>query len=209
MNKNKMFIPIIVVLAVVVLAGGYWAWQRWQAQRAAEQILKSWAALGGLSGKDAEEYAKQLQGLGGNAGLGGETTGGGTEEAAQTPEQIYNAAEEVDATNALVLNAKSEIKPILAEIFGGAKLTQYLNNYMGMGEGSGMVQFTLKRMVASGDGNKLTAALTAAGYTIAASGKSEGTTSVTAEKDSKQYNFTFDDETQEISVIVFVTPTTE
>lgn len=203
MNKNKILIPVIVVLAVAVLAGGYWAWQRWQAERTAQQFLKGWAALGGLSGKEAEDYAKQLQ------GLANESAGGGTEETAQTPEQIYNAAEEVDMANKLVQSANSEIKPILNEVFGGAKLTQYLSNYMGFGENSGMVQFTLKRMVASGDGSKLTAALTAAGYTIVSSGKSDSTTSVTAEKSNKQYNFIFDDETQEISVVIFAVPATE
>lgn len=198
-----MLIPVIVVLAVAVLAGGYWAWQRWQAERTAQQFLKGWAALGGLSGREAEDYAKQLQ------GLANESAGGGTEETAQTPEQIYNATEEVDMANQFVKDTNTEVQPILAQVFGGAKLTEYLSNYFGMGEGSGMAQFTLKRMVASGDGNKLTTALTGDGYTILSSGKSDNTTSVIAEKNGKQYTFSFDDETQEITVVIFVAPATE
>lgn len=197
-----MLIPVIVVLAVVVLAGGYWAWQRWQAERTAQQFLKGWAALGGLSGREAEEYAKQLQ------ALANESAESEVEEA-QTPEQAYNAAEEVSMADKFVQDTNTEVQPILAQVFGGAKLTEYFSNYFGMGEGTGMAQFTLKRMVASGDGNKLTTALIGSGYTIISSGKSGDTTSVMAEKNSKQYTFSFDDETQEIAIVVFVVPAVE
>lgn len=201
MSKNKALIPVIVVLAVAVLAGGYWTWQRWQAQRAAEQLLRGWATLGGLSGKEAEDYAKQLQGLEG-FGAGNEVAGGG-EEREQTPEEKFNATEEIQADSAFVRKANDEIGPIIREVFGEIKLSSFLSNYFGMGENSGMVQFTVKRVATSGDINKLGSAFTSRGFTVITSGFAEGSGSLMATKGETQYTLTYDKDSQEITVIIF------
>lgn len=201
MNKNKALIPVIVVLAVAVLAGGYWTWQRWQAQRAAEQLLRGWATLGGLSGKEAEDYAKQLQGLGG-MGAGNEVAGGG-EEREQTPEEKFNATEEIQTDSAFVRKANDEMGPIIREVFGEIKLSSFLSNYLGMGEDTGMVQFTVKRTATSSDLTKLSAAFTSRGFTIVTSGVESSSSSLMATKGNAQYTVTYDNGGQEITVIIF------
>jgi hypothetical protein len=206
MSKNKALIPIVVVLAVAVLAGGYWAWQRWQAERAAQQLLRSWAALGGLSGKEAEEYAKQLQGLE-YAGLGNESAGGGEEE--QTPEENFNATEEIQVDSTFVREANNDIGPIIKEVFGEVKLSSFFSNYLGMGEGSGMVQFTVKRVATSSDINKLGSAFTSRGFTVITSGFAEGSGSLMATKGENQYTLTYDKDSQEITVVIFSAVVTE
>ncbi|MBI5072051.1 hypothetical protein HZB93_04175 [Candidatus Falkowbacteria bacterium] len=204
MNKNKALIPVIVVLAVAVLAGGYWMWQRWQAERAAEQLLRGWATLGGLSGKEAEDYAKQLQGLGG-AGAG--VTGGG-EEREQTPEEKFNATEELQADIPFVTKAKNDIGPIISEVFGDIKLSSYLNNYLGMGEDSGMVQFTIKRGATASDLNKLSSAFTSRGFTVITSGVSGSEASLMLSKGNSQYTVTYESGGQEIVVVIFTVEAT-
>ncbi len=206
MNKNKVLIPVIVVLAVAILAGGYWTWQRWQAQRAAEQLLRGWATLGGLSGKEAEDYAKQLQGLEG-FGAGTDTTTGG-EERERTPGEIFNATEELRVDIPFVTKAKNDIGPIVSEVFGDIKLSSYLNNYLGMGEDSGMVQFTIKRGATAGDLNKLTSAFTSRGFTVITSGVDSGSASLMLSKDNSQYTVTYESGGQEIVVVIFTVEAT-
>lgn len=204
MNKNKALIPVVVVLAVAVLAGGYWAWQRWQAERAAQQLFRNWATLGGLSGKDADDYAKQIQALE-NSGLLNESAGGG-EERAETPEEKFKATEEIQVDSAFVRNANNDIGPIIEEVFGEAKLSSFLNNYLGMGENSGMVQFTVKRAATSSDINKLSSAFTSRGFTIITSGVDSGSATLMAAKDSSQYTVTYEIGEQEVAVVIFSVP---
>ncbi len=201
MSKNKALIPIVVVLAVAVLAGGYWAWQRWQAQRAAEQLLRGWATLGGLSGKEAEDYAKQVQALE-DSGVWGGSTGGG-EEKEQTPEEKFKGAEEVGLDVSFVSKAKSDIGPIISEAFGEIKVSSYLNNYLGMGEDSGMVGFMVKRATTAGDLTKLTSAFTSRGFTVITSGVSEGEASLMLSKENAQYTVSYTVGEQEVGVIIF------
>lgn len=206
MNKNKALIPIVVVLAVAVLAGGYWAWQRWQAERAAQELLRNWATLGGLSGKDADDYAKQIQALE-NSGLLNESTGG--EERAETPEEKFRATEEIQVDSAFVRKANNDIGPIIEEVFGEVKLSSFLNNYLGLGEDSGMVQFTVKRTATSSDINKLSSAFTSRGFTIITSGFADDSGSLMATKDEAQYTLTYDKDGQEITVVIFAAVATE
>lgn len=192
MGKNKALIPIIVILAVAVLAGGYWAWQRYEEQRAAQQFLSGIAALGGANASDLQKLAEIANNL-----PTGETGG---EEAAQTPEGKYNAVEEVQVDSAFVKSAEDEIGPIVKGVFGGAKLSSFLNNYFG--EGTGMIVFTIPREVASGDLNKLNSAFTSQGYTIVSSGVEGSSGALTVSKNNVQYMMTFDIGGQELTIIV-------
>jgi len=207
MSKNKALIPIVVVLAVAVLAGGYWAWQRWQAERAAQQLLRSWATLGGLSGKEAEDYAKQVQALE-DSGVWGGSTGGG-EEREQTPEENFKATEELQVDSPFVKKAQNDIGPIISEVFGDIKLSSFLNNYLGMGEDSGMVQFTVKRATASSDLNKLSSAFTNRGFTVITSGIESGSSTLMVSKENSQYTITYENGEQEVAVVIFTVPAAE
>lgn len=207
MNKNKVLIPVVVILAVAILAGGYWMWQRWQAERAAEQLLRGWATLGGLSGKEAEDYAKQMKALE-DSGVWGDSTGG-EEEKEKTPEEKFNATEEIGLEVSFVSNAKSNIGPIISEAFGDVKISSYLNNYLGMGENSGMVSFMVKRATTAGDLTKLTSAFTSRGFTVITSGVSEGDASLMVSKDNAQYTVSYTVGEQEVGVIIFTEEVTQ
>lgn len=196
MEKNKYLTPIIVIVAVLVIAGGYFAWQRYQRERAVRQLV------GGLenafAGKDVGDLAKLAE----EASKYVEESGIGDEGVQTDP---YFEAEEITTGNALVEKANSGIKPMLEEIFGGAKLTYYLSNIVGTDESSGSVVFTVKRPFGSGDASKLTEAITGAGYQITTSSQSDGGLSVLASKNGGQYTFGADKDSQEITVVIFNT----
>lgn len=202
MNKNKVLIPVIVILAVAVLAGGYWTWQRWEQQRTAEQFFKGLATLGGGNASDLQKLAEEMDKFGGG-------TAGGEEEAAQTPEEKFNVAEEIQVDSAFVRKANNDIRPIIKEVFGEVKISSFVNNYFGMGEESGMVEFTIKREATSSDINKLSAAFTSRGFTIITSGFGDGSGSLMAGKDNAQYTLSYESGGQEVTVIIFSAETTE
>ncbi|MFH2136525.1 MAG: hypothetical protein ABII19_02745 [Patescibacteria group bacterium] len=199
MNK-KVLVPVVVVLAVAVLAGGYWAWQRYEEQRAARQFLSGLAALGGANADDLQKLAESANKL---------AEANEESEAARTPEEKYNATEEIQVDIPFVKKANDDIGSILSEVFGDIKLSSYLNNYLGMGENSGMVQFMTKREATSGDLNKLTSVFANRGFTIITSGVNEGNASLMATKDNAQYTLTYESGGQEVAVIIFSTEITE
>jgi hypothetical protein len=196
MNKKTTLILIIVVLVVVAIGGGYWAWQRYEEQRVAQQFLSGIAALSGknVNVSDLQKLAEEAKNF---PGGGGETGG---EEAAETPEQKFNSTEEVQVDLPFVKSAGDEVAPIIKEVFGGAKLSSFLNNYFG--EGTGMVQFMIPREAVSGDLNKLNSAFTSHGYVVVMSGIESNGGSLTVTKDNKQYMLTFDIGGQDVTVIV-------
>lgn len=200
MNKNKVLVPVIVILAVAVLAGGYWAWQRYEQQRLAKQFLSGFAGLGGGNASDLQKWAESMD------ALVDEENG---EESEQTPEEKFNAAEEIGLDVAFVSKAKNDVGPIVSEAFGDIKVSSYLNNYLGMGEDSGMVGFTTERVTTAGDLNKLTSAFTSRGYTVITSGVSEGEASLMVSKDNSQYSVSYSVGDQEVAVIIFSVEITE
>ncbi len=204
MEKNKYLTPIIVVIAVIVVVGGYFAWQRYQRERAVRQLVGD---LGNaFSGKNAGDLAKLAEEASKFAGETGNNWPPEGAQEEQSPADVYGGAEEVGGGGALVDKANSEIKPILAEVFGGAKLTGFFSNITGMGDDSGSVTFTLKRVFASGDANKLTSALTSNGYSITSSGQSDGSATILASKNGEQHTFSADNDSQELVVVVFKMP---
>ncbi|MFA5413563.1 MAG: hypothetical protein WC348_03430 [Patescibacteria group bacterium] len=196
MNKNKVLIPVIVILAVAVLAGGYWAWQRYEQQRLAKQFLSGLAGLGGGNSSDLQKWAENMDAL-------SEIEADIEAERELTPEEKFNAAEELQVDSAFVTNAKSEIGPVISEVFGDMKLSSFLNNYLGMGEDSGMVQFMVKRATTASDLNKLTSSFTSRGYTVITSGVSEGEASLMVSKNNAQYTLTYEPGRQEVTVVIF------
>jgi len=195
MNK-KVLVPVVVVLAVAILAGGYWAWQRYEQQRLARQFLSGLAGLGGGNASDLQKLAESVDALGGLENYGGE-------EETATPEENFNATDELQVDSAFVRKANNDIGPIIKEVFGDIKLSSFLNNYLGMGENSGMVQFMVKRAATSSDLNKLSSAFTNQGFTIITSGIDSGSVTLMAAKDSSQYTVTYEVGEQEVVVVIF------
>lgn len=194
MNK-KVLVPVVVVLAVAILVGGYFAWQRYEEQRLARQFLSGLAGLDGGNISDLQKLAENMEALDSSGG-----SDGGRE---LTPEEKFNAVEEIGSDVPFVAAAKNEVGSIVSEIFGEIKVSSYLNNYLGMGENSGMVGFAVKRAATAGDLNKLTSAFTSRGYTVITSGVSEGGASLMVSKDSSQYTLTYEVGAQEVAVVIF------
>jgi hypothetical protein len=194
MNK-KILIPVIVVLAVAVLAGGYWAWQRYEQQRLAKQFLSGLAGLGGGNVSDLQKWAEGMENLAGEEA--------DNEEKELTPEEKFNVAEEIGVDTPFVNEIKGEMGSVISDVFGGAKVSSYLNNYLGMGEGTGMVEFITKKTTTAGDLNKLTSAFTSKGFSIITSGVGDGEASLMMSKDNSQYTLTYTVGEQEIGVVIF------
>ncbi len=198
MSKNKWLIPVIIVLAILVLAGGYWAWQRYEQERLARQFLSGLTALGGGNVSDLQKWGETVNALGGMENYA--ETGGG-EETQQTPEQNFNATEELQVDSAFVRMVNNEVGPLIKEVFGDEKISGFYGNYAG--EGSGVVSFMVKRETVSGDLNKLSSALTSNGFTVVMSGVESNVGAISATKGSSQYAFNFDIGDQEVVVTVF------
>lgn len=108
MNK-KVLIPVVVVLAVAVLAGGYWAWQRYEQQRLARQFLSGFAGLGGGNASDLQKWAENMEAL-----VEEESE---EEERELTPEEKFKAAEEMGVDIPFVSETKSDIGSVIGEVF--------------------------------------------------------------------------------------------
>lgn len=200
MNK-KVLVPVIVILAVAVLVGGYFAWQRYEQQRLAKQFLSGLAGLGGGNSSDLQKWAESMDAL---SEMEANTEG----ERELTPEEKFNAVEELQVDSAFVTNAKSEIGPVISEVFGDIKLSSFLNNYLGMGEDSGMVQFSVKRAATASDLNKLTSAFTSRGFTVVTSGIESGSSTLMVTKGNSQYTVTYENGEQDVAVVIFSVPAT-
>lgn len=198
MNK-KVLVPVIVVLAVAVLAGGYWAWQRYEQQRLARQFLSGFAGLGGGNASDLQKWAESVEALGEMENY--EETG--EEERELTPEEKFSAVEEIGVDTPFVSEVKNDIGEVLGDVFGGVKVSSYLNNYLGMGEGTGMVEFITKKTTTAGDLNKLTSAFSSRGFSVITSGVSSGEASLMMSKDNSQYTVTYTVGEQEVGVVIF------
>lgn len=200
MNK-KVLIPVVVVLAVAVLAGGYWAWQRYEQQRLARQFLSGFAGLGGGNASDLQKWAENMEAL-----VEEESE---EEERELTPEEKFKAAEEMGVDIPFVSETKSDIGSVIGEVFGGAKVSSYLHNYLGMGEGTGMVGFITEKVTTASDLNKLTSAFTSRGFSVITSGVSSEEASLMMSKDNAQYTLTYTVGEQEVAVVIFSEEITE
>jgi len=200
MNK-KVLIPVVVVLAVAVLAGGYWAWQRYEQQRLARQFLSGFAGLGGGNAGDLQKWAESMDAL-----VEEESE---EEERELTPEEKFKAAEEMGVDTPFVSEVKGDVGSVVGEVFGGAKVSSYLHNYLGMGEGTGMVGFITEKVTTASDLNKLTSAFTSRGFSVITSGVSSGEASLMMSKDNAQYTLTYTVGEQEVAVVIFSEEITE
>jgi hypothetical protein len=198
MDKKTKTI-VIVVIAVVVLGGLFYGYNRWRQQQLANQILKSiygvnTGLLGGLSNEQiAKEVAKQA------AQDEAQQKADEAKEAAKTPQDKYDATEEMPTYDANSQAVAAEAKDIVEKTFGKAKLTTITTGVYG-GTGTGILEFELARLTAGEDLGTLNKVLTDKGLPIIQSGISDKTASVMAGNDTTAiYAIDFDIGTQTVS----------
>ncbi|MDD4902688.1 MAG: hypothetical protein PHE24_06155 [Patescibacteria group bacterium] len=197
MDKKTKTI-VIVVIAVVVLGGLIYGYNRWRQQQLANQILKSMygvdaGLLGGLTGgKVSEQVAKQIAQQAAQDAL--QEKNDAAKEAAKTPQDKYNATEEMPTYDANSKAAVEEAKSIIEKAFGKTKLTSfYSNNYGADNFIASSMEFTIARLTTGADLGELNKALTDKGLPIIQSGISDKTATIMAGSDeTATYSFGFE-----------------
>lgn len=170
MDKKTKTIVIIAV-AVVVIGGAIFGYNRWRQQQLANLFLREMYGLntgmmGGLAGggkisnQMAQEIANQA------ARDAAQQKADEAKEAAKTPADRFNETQTVSLTGAMSSLVKEKIEPQLIAVFGQVKPVIFSSSYMGQ-ENSFLVSFKVPRVIASDDANKLVEAFTKSGYTSA------------------------------------------
>jgi hypothetical protein len=207
MDKKTKTI-IIVVLAVVVVGGLYFGYNRWQQQRLAAKILKNMYGVGsGKAGditaqiagqlspdmlkKMAEEAAKEEA----------QQKTDEEKEAAKTPEDKFNETKSVTLAGKTAPLVKDIVEPRLTAVFGKAKPTLFSGGYMGQ-EDSFLVSFKVPKVITDVDINKLVEEFTNNGYTVVMNSVSADAANLLFENDKSTISISYEDPTaQEIGII--------
>ena len=196
MDKKTKTI-VIVILAIVVICGAYYGFNRWRQQRLANQILQNVygvnaGLLGGLTtGKTQEQFVKEM------AKQAAEDEAkrimDEAKEAAKTPADKYNEAEEMPTYDANSQAMATMFKDIVDKVFGQSKLTSISTSVYGSDTtGSGMLEFKTVRLATGADLAALNKVLANKGLTITQSSMSDKTASVLVESDKMTAYISFE-----------------
>lgn len=211
MDKKTKTI-IIVVLAVVVIGGVYYGFNRWRQQRLANQILKgayglNTGILGGLiggGGNIQEQIAKEMAKEAAKEEAQQKTEE--AKEAAKTPEDRYNVTEEMATYDANSKAVADEAKEIMEKAFGKVKLTSISTALYGGGiGGSGVVEFKINHLTTGADLGALNKAFTDKGFQVMQSGIENKNAGVMAGNDIVVYTASFEIGEQTVSMIIMKT----
>jgi len=206
MNKQTKTI-VIVVVAIVVVGGAYYGINRWRQQRLVNQYLK------GIYGVDAGLLNKITGGVAGNgftAQIAAEIAkeeakqkADEAKEATKTPEDKYNATEEMTTYDANSKAVADGAKEIMDKVFGKSKVTAISTGMYG-GEvlGSGVVEFTIARLTTGADLGAMSKAFTDKGFEIIQSGIEDKNANLMASSDNVIYTVSFDIGGQTVGMIV-------
>lgn len=226
MDKKNLKLVLILIGVAVLLAGGYYGWQKYRQAQFVKNYLKQIGLPaeyykevmkngGGAISEEAlkailEKGGGNLAGLSGLVGGGtigglvGGGAGGGTvpeeEEAEQTPEQIFAETPEVGIGNdAFVKEVDQTVRPILTNIFGGAKITTSFSNYFGADAPA--LAYKLKRLTTASDAASLMEKLTAIGFSVEMSSAASDGAYVIVKKGNDTYTFNYNTGEQELILI--------
>lgn len=202
---------VVVVLAVLVVGGGFYGFNRWRQQRLANQILGQMYGLntgmmGGFTGggKISEEYAKELAKEFAKDEI--QQKNDEAKEAAKTPEDRYNDATEMGTYDANSKAVVSEAREFVEKVFGKAKATSVSSGLYGTEfVGSGVVEFTIARLTTGEDLAGLTKALTDKNIPVVYSGIDNKSAGVTAGDNNASYTFGFEIGEQTVGVTIMKT----
>ncbi|MFA6424020.1 MAG: hypothetical protein WCV83_01750 [Candidatus Magasanikbacteria bacterium] len=212
MDKKTKTI-VIVVLAVIVVAGAYYGINRWRQQRLVNQYLKGLYGGGvntGLLGNFAggigggitqEQIAKEIAKEMAKEEL--QQKNNEIKEAAKTPEDKYDAVEEMPTYDANSKALADVGKDIIEKAFGKAKLTTISSGLYGAG--SGMVSFTIARPTTAADLAALGKVLTDKGLPIMQSGIEDKSAGVMSGANNFIYTISFEIGEQEVGMLIMKT----
>lgn len=209
MDKKTKTI-VVVVLAVIVVGGVYFGINRWRQQNLVNQYLKGIYGMdtgllgkltgGGITSQIAQEMAKQA------AQEEAQQKNNETQEAAKTPEDKYNATEEMPTYDANSKVVADEAKEIVEKAFGKTKLTSISTGLYGGGVGgSGVVEFRIARLATGADLGTLNKAFTDKGFQVMQSGMQDKNAGVMAGNDNVVYTANFEIGEQTVSMVVMRT----
>lgn len=194
-GKNKWLVPVIVIAAVIMIAGGYRYLQRWRTERAINSMFREL----GIDDKAAGEFGSNLNSI---AEEIAREAAREEAEAKKTPAEKFADAETIDITDGAHLATADIIGDAIKKIFGDAKITGYTKGYMGMNSGSGVAQFTVPKLLSVNDAAALSKELENKGLKILATTAEKDSASIAAEKDNFTYTITYNNNEQEITAII-------
>jgi hypothetical protein len=203
MDKKTKTI-VIAIIAVVVIGGLYYGYNRWRQQRLANQILAGMygvnsGLLGGLgTGNVSEQVAKEIAKQA--AEDAAKQKADEAREAAKTPEDIFNATEEMPAYDANSQALVNTFKDIIDKVFGKSKVTSVSTSYGADQIGYGLLEFTINRLATGADLAAFNKVLTDKGLTVTQSGVSDKVASVVIDNDKMTVYFSFEIGKQVVSV---------
>ena len=196
---------VIVVIALVVLAGLYYGAKRWRQQQYVNQLTKLYGGetglLGGANKQLIAELAKEA------AKEEAKEKADEAKEAAKTPQDRFNETKTVDITPAFSAVLKSTVEGPMTAVFGKIKPTLFSGNYMKQGD-SFLVVYKIPKQPTSADMNKLVEEFTKAGYTDAMSTIEAEAANLLMEKDGNTLSAYYEDASKQEIGIMYVDQTT-
>lgn len=185
MNKKTLTVVVVAVVALVVLSGVFYGYNRWRQQRLANQILGMYGVNTGL-----------INNLGGNTAV----------EVGQSPEQIFNSTSEMSAYDENSKAVVADARDIVEKVFGKTKLTAYTSGSYGVAnQNSGLAMFKTSRLTLAADVSALNKVLTDKGLRVISSGADRESGSIMAGNDTDQYIIGFGIGEQDITVTIVKT----
>lgn len=180
-KKSKVGLIIVIVILVVIIlfgVGGYLAYR--YAKNKVNNALNLSSSTSSTSSTTG-------------------STGSTTEETGDSVDDIYNSTKDTTPTTGLGVEVNGELKTTLAEVFGGAKLSEWMD----LGDGT-VLTYTLKRQIVATDYAKIETAFVNKGYVKSINYTTDQDFSVSFSKAGKDISLVGTVEEQRISATIYL-----
>jgi hypothetical protein len=179
-GKNTKTI-IIVIIAVVVIIAGYMGFSRWRTERAS---LNDLSVNENVTNNTIDQNVS------------------GEEIKPMTPAEIFANAEIQEIGDSVHAQIASDIGGIIKAVYGDYKITSFVSGYMGMNSGSGVLQYTIPKLVSVNDASPIAKEMENLGIKITANTQQNDGVSIMAQKDDFTYTVSFNKDEQVVTIIV-------
>ncbi|MDD2758127.1 MAG: hypothetical protein PHD72_01985 [Patescibacteria group bacterium] len=186
-NKGKL--AIILALIIIVAGGSYFGYGLWQKKR--QGHLKNIGLTDPLAQDIAKFAAEDAQ---------------KQAEANKSPADKFQDAEAVEISKESEKTMAEEMTAIIKSLFDDAKITAFTDNYMGLSEGSGIMQLMTPKKLSLNDSGNLSRALAEKGYNVINTTEENNSAAIIADKNNKTYTVGFNNDEQEIVIIITAPP---